>query len=172
MLDVLKDAGDLLLRTDAKIQSRMEPLSKTPTVEALGKISEIGDQPQMRALSASLVAAGLLTSNRRLAMAGARMLVAHELATVLKNVIKRRVDRTRPRSAQSKSDRVAKPGKKEAKEETSFPSGHTAGATAGALAFAGEFPEHRAAALAVAGAVSAAQVPRCAHSSRTWEQDY
>ena len=163
MSDILKDAGDLLLRTDGKIQSRMKPLSETPAVKALGKISEIGDQPQMRALSALLVAAGVLTSNRRLAMAGARMVVAHELATALKNVIKRRVDRTRPRSAQSKRERTAKPGKKEAKEETSFPSGHSAGATAAALAFAGEFPEHRAAALAAASAVSAAQVPRCAH---------
>jgi membrane-associated phospholipid phosphatase len=163
MSDVLKDAGDLLLRTDGKIQSRMKPLSETPAVKALGKISEIGDQPQLRALSALLVGAGVLTANRRLAMAGARMIVAHELATTLKNVIKRRVDRTRPRSAQSKSERTAKPGKNEAKEETSFPSGHSAGATAAALAFAGEFPEHRAAALAAAGAVSAAQVPRCAH---------
>ena len=94
----------------------MKPLSETPAVRALGKFSEIGDQPQMRALSALLGATGVLTSNRRMAMAGARMIVAHELATALKNVIKRRIDRTRPRSAQSIRDRTAKPGKKEAKE--------------------------------------------------------
>ena len=141
----------------------MNPVSDTPAVSVLGTLSDIGDQMQMRALCGSMIAAGLATSDRRLWKAGARMLVAHELATVFKDAIKRRIDRTRPRSAESHQDRKAKPGKDTSKEETSFPSGHSAGATAAAIAFAGEYPEHRAAALAAAGLVSAAQVPRCAH---------
>lgn len=141
----------------------MKPVSDTTPVKALGVLSEVGDQLQMRVLCGSMIAAGLATSNKRMWKAGARMLVAHELATLLKDTIKRRVDRTRPRSAESHRDRKAKPGKDTSKEETSFPSGHSAGATAAAMAFAGEYPEHRTAALAAAGLVSAAQVPRCAH---------
>jgi membrane-associated phospholipid phosphatase len=141
----------------------MKPLSETSAVNALGTLSEIGDQMQMRILCGSMIAAGLATSNARLWKAGARMLVAHELATLSKDLIKRRIDRTRPRSAESHRDRKVRPGKHMAKEETSFPSGHSAGATAAAMAFAGEYSEHRPAALAAAGLVSAAQVPRCAH---------
>ena len=141
----------------------MKPVSDTTPVKAVGVLSEVGDQLQMRILCGSMIAAGLATSDKRLWKAGARMLVAHELATLLKDTVKRRVDRTRPRSAESHRDRKAKPGKDTAKEETSFPSGHSAGATAAAMAFAGEYTEHRTAALAAAGLVSAAQVPRCAH---------
>ena len=56
-----------------------------------------------------------------------------------------------------------RPGDNEAKEETSFPSGHSAGAASAARAFVREFPEHKAAAYAVAGGVALAQIPRCAH---------
>jgi membrane-associated phospholipid phosphatase len=159
----LKSITRKIVTADARIEARMKPISDSPAVEALGTLSEIGDQLQMRTLCGSMIALGLVTSNKRLWNAGARMLVAHEVATLLKDAIKRRVDRTRPRSAESQEDRKASPGKSTAKEETSFPSGHSAGATAAAFAFAGEYPEHRMPALAAAGAVSAAQVPRCAH---------
>lgn len=152
-----------LLTADTRTEAAMKPVSDTLAVKALGVVSEVGDQLQMRVLCGSMIAAGLATSNERLWKAGARMLVAHELATLLKDTIKQRVDRTRPRSAESHRDRKATPGKDTSKEGTSFPSGHSAGATAAAMAFAGEYPEHRAAALAAAGLVSAAQVPRCAH---------
>ena len=163
MSSPLKPTMRKLVAADARTEAAMKPLSDTAPVKALGALSEIGDQLQMRTLCGSMIAAGLATSNKRLWKAGARMLVAHELATLIKDSIKRRVDRTRPRSAESHRDRKAKPGKDTAKEETSFPSGHSAGATAAAMAFTGEYPEHRTAALAVAGLVSAAQVPRCAH---------
>ena len=141
----------------------MKPLSGTPAVETLGILSDIADQLQMRALCGSMIAAGLATSNKRLWTTGTRMLVAHELATLLKDTIKRRVDRTRPRSAESRQDRKAKPGNDTAKEQTSFPSGHSAGAAAAAMAFARQYPEYRVPAFAASGLVSAAQVPRCAH---------
>jgi membrane-associated phospholipid phosphatase len=95
--------------------------------------------------------------------AGTRILLAHESATMIKDFVKQRVDRTRPRSAAAPEDRKVRKGPNTAKEATSFPSGHSAGATAAAVAFAREYPEHRALAYAGAAAVSAAQVPRCAH---------
>jgi membrane-associated phospholipid phosphatase len=99
----------------------------------------------------------------RLARAGLRMLVAHELATAVKNFVKRRVDRTRPRSLSEGEAPEIRAGSNRAKEATSFPSGHSAGAAATARAYAREFPEHRAVAHAGAGLVALAQIPRCAH---------
>jgi undecaprenyl-diphosphatase len=141
----------------------MKPIAQTIPVRILGQASELGDQPQVRAIAAALITTGLLTRNGRLTRAGARVLVAHEAATFAKNFIKRRVDRTRPRSASGTHGRKVKKGRSSEKEETSFPSGHSAGATAAAVAFAGEYPEHRLLALAGAAAAAAAQVPRCAH---------
>jgi undecaprenyl-diphosphatase len=92
------------------------------------------------------------------------MLAAHTLATVAKNFVKHRVDRARPRSKhlEGKDHKLA-PGRSTAKEETSFPSGHSAGAAAVARAFVRDYPEHAPAAYAAAGAISLAQIPRCAH---------
>jgi membrane-associated phospholipid phosphatase len=135
----------------------------SPGVELLSKFSDAGDQPQLRALSGGFIVAGLLTCRPRLARAGMRMLLAHELATLLKNFVKNRVDRARPRSANSANDSEVRKGRSTSKEQTSFPSGHTAGATAVAQAFAREFPEHSTAARAVAGVIGLAQIPRCAH---------
>lgn len=132
-------------------------------VELLAKASEVGDQPQLRLISGAVLVAGLVTGNSRMTRAGARMLVAHELATIAKNFVKRRVDRKRPRSATTRDEARPTPGRHTAKETTSFPSGHTAGAVAVAQAFAREFPEYRAPALAAAGLVAVAQIPRCAH---------
>jgi undecaprenyl-diphosphatase len=158
-----KPAADLLLRADAAVEGKMKPIAQTVPVRLLGLASELGDQPQVRAIAAALITTGLLSRNRRLARAGVRMLVAHETATLAKNFVKRRVDRTRPRSASGTHGRKVKEGRSSDKEETSFPSGHSAGATAAAVAFAGDYPEHRLLALAGAAAVAAAQVPRCAH---------
>ena len=91
------------------------------------------------------------------------MVLSHLLATAAKNFIKHRVDRTRPRSTGSGKGHGIKPGRSHAKEETSFPSGHSAGAAAVARAFARAYPEHRGAALAGAGFIALAQIPRCAH---------
>ncbi len=160
----VREAADALLETDAAVADAAEELRGTPPVRAIAALSEIGDQPQMRALSVSLVAAGLLGRNPRLARAGVRMLLSHELATAIKNAIKNRVDRTRPRSREEAVDaHKMKPGDNHAKEETSFPSGHSAGAASTAWAFAREFPEYAAPAYVAAGGVALAQIPRCAH---------
>ena len=93
------------------------------------------------------------------------MLAAHTLATFAKDFVKRRIDRTRPRSKGGKGkDHQCRPGTAaHAKEETSFPSGHSAGAAAVARAFARDYPEHAAPAYAAGGAIALAQIPRCAH---------
>jgi membrane-associated phospholipid phosphatase len=132
-------------------------------VETISKLSEVGDQPQLRMINAGFIAAGLLMRRRRPVRAGIRMLLAHELATVTKSFVKDRIDRTRPRSATNTRQSRARLGRRTNKEDTSFPSGHTAGAVAVAQAFAREFPEHATLARVAAAAVGVAQVPRCAH---------
>lgn len=158
----LRKAGKTVTAAEARAVRAVAPRTgrEEKLIETVGKL---GDQPELRAISAAVVAAGMLTANRRLVRAGVRMLLAHEIATMAKDVIKRRIDRTRPRSASSHSERKVKPGRDTAKEETSFPSGHSAGSIAVARAFAREYPDLRLPALAAAGLVGAAQVPRLAH---------
>ena len=91
------------------------------------------------------------------------MIIAHEAATFVKDMLKTEVDRTRPRSAGSRYEKKPKKGKHTSKELTSFPSGHSAGAIAAARAFSREFPGYGAAAVGVAAAIALLQIPRCAH---------
>ncbi|MDP8913340.1 MAG: phosphatase PAP2 family protein [Pseudomonadota bacterium] len=158
------DAAEAIQEADAAVADAVEPIRKAPPIRLLSTLSEIGDQPQIRALSAALFAAGLLRRDRRLMRAGVRMLASHELATALKNFVKHRVDRTRPRSRDEALDaHKMQPGDDHAKEETSFPSGHSAGAASAARAFARELPDHAGAAYGLAAGVALAQIPRCAH---------
>src|SRR5687767_6312717 len=96
-----------LTAAEAKAAKAVAPRRKSHSklVEAIG---QLGDQPQLRTISAVVVGAGLLTANRRLVRAGVRMLLAHEIATLAKDVIKRRIDRTRPHSARTHSQRAVK----------------------------------------------------------------
>ncbi len=151
-----------LTAADARVVKAVAPSGKAQAklVEAVGKL---GDQPELRTLSAGVIAAGLLTADRRLVRAGVRMLLAHEIATLAKDLIKERIDRTRPHSAKTHSDRAVKPGRHTAKTKTSFPSGHSAGATAVARAFGREYPQLQAPALAAAAVVAGMQVPRLNH---------
>ena len=158
-----KSAGKALLEVDRKAHEAVQPYQDAAPVKALSWLSELGDQPQMLTLSGSVLAWGVVRGDPRLMRAGGRMIASHLLATWLKNLIKHRVDRTRPFAVQTQEDRKAKPGRDQSKEETSFPSGHSAGALAVAQAFARELPEHRGKALAGAGLIAVAQVPRCAH---------
>jgi undecaprenyl-diphosphatase len=147
---------------EAKAAKALAPRRKSPSkiVETVG---QLGDQPELRTVSGLVIATGLLTANRRLVRAGVRMLLAHEIATFAKDVIKRRIDRTRPHSATSHSDRAVKPGRHTAKTMTSFPSGHSAGSVAVARGFGREYPRLQAPALAAASVVAAVQVPRLNH---------
>ncbi len=157
-------AGKALLAADERAAEAALPYQGSPAIEALGRFASLGDQPPLRTLCAAVIAAGLAGGDRRLARAGVRMLVAHTLATLAKDFVKERVDRTRPRSKGEKGkDHVPKPGGDTSKEETSFPSGHSAGAAAVAWAFARDYPEYAAPAYAAGSALALAQIPRCAH---------
>lgn len=153
-----------MLAADAAAAEAALPYQGSAAMEALGRFASLGDQPPLRTLCAAVIAAGLAGGNHRLAGTGVRMLVAHTLATLAKDFVKHRVDRTRPRSKSGKGkDHLPRPGRRTAKEATSFPSGHSAGAAAVARAFARDYPEYRAPAYAAGGALALAQIPRCAH---------
>ncbi|HEX8514265.1 MAG TPA: phosphatase PAP2 family protein [Allosphingosinicella sp.] len=157
-------ASKAVLAADEAVAEAALPYQGSPAMEALGRFASLGDQPPLRTLCAAVIAAGLAGGDRRLARAGIRMLVAHTLATLAKDFVKERVDRTRPRSKGEKGkDHVPKPGRDDSKEETSFPSGHSAGAAAVAWAFARDYPEYAAPAYAAGSALALAQIPRCAH---------
>ena len=160
-------AAERVLEAEAEAAERLADYEESAFVRALSLVADLGDQPPMRALCAATVAAGVFGGKPRLARAGLRMILAHTAATEAKDFVKLRVDRRRPRSldGQAKDAEAHKPapGRDSSKEETSFPSGHSAGAIAVAQAYAREFPEHRGWALAGAGALALAQIPRCAH---------
>jgi membrane-associated phospholipid phosphatase len=159
-----KKVVEATLAADKAVAEAAAPYGGTPAMEALGHFASLGDQPPLRALCGAVIAIGLLRGDSRLAKAGVRMLAAHTLATLAKDFVKRRVDRTRPRNLDKPGKHHRpKPGRNEAKAETSFPSGHSAGAAAVALAFARDYPEHRGAAYGLGGALALAQIPRCAH---------
>jgi membrane-associated phospholipid phosphatase len=159
----LKQAAQKVVETDAKVVEAAAAHKDSPPVRLISYASKVGDQPPLRAISAAAILVGLLGRNRRLLRAGVRMLVAHEATTALKDAIKTRVDRIRPRSAESHEQRKIRPGKRTDKEATSFPSGHSAGSMAVARAFAREFPDFATPAIGAATAVGAAQVPRYSH---------
>jgi hypothetical protein len=159
-----KAAAAAIERTDRKVAEAMLPRRRTLAVRLLDHVADLGDQPPMRLLCGAVIATGLAGGDRRLAKTGLKMLAAHTLATLAKDFVKRRIDRTRPRSKGRKgADGSISPGGSEAKEQTSFPSGHSAGAAAAARAFARAYPDRAAPAYAAAGTIALAQIPRCAH---------
>jgi membrane-associated phospholipid phosphatase len=152
---------EALVTLDGAVSQALAPHKDRAPMRALGWIGKQGDQPQMIALSGLTLAAGLFRGNKRVIEAGGRMLAAHLLATGIKHVVKRRVDRRRP--SPEAGGAKPRPGRRSAKEWTSFPSGHTAGAVAVAQGFARAFPEHRGKATSAAAVVALAQVCKQAH---------
>ena len=159
----MKKAAQKAVETDAEIVEAAAAHKDSAPVQLISYASKVGDQPPLRAISAAAIVGGLLGRNRRLLRAGVRMLIAHEAATALKDAVKTRVDRTRPRSAESHGQRKLRPGKRTDKETTSFPSGHSAGSLAVARAVGREYPDFAVPLLGAASAVGAAQVPRYSH---------
>ena len=156
-------AGDYLIEFDHRTHQTFEPYSGTVPIKALDPLSKLGDQPQLRLLAGALLVGGIFARSDRMVRAGARMMIAHEAATIAKDQVKLEIDRKRPRSADRRSEKKPRKGKHRAKELTSFPSGHSAGAIAAARAFSREYPEFGAAAIGAAAFVAVLQVPRCAH---------
>lgn len=159
----LKKTERWLIGLDDEARKLFESYAGTPAVRALDLFSKLGDQPALRAIAGTLLTIGTFAANDRLVRAGARMLIAHEAATVAKDLVKINVDRARPRSAGNGGPKTPKKGGHTAKEKTSFPSGHSAGAIAAARAFSREFPEYAPVAIGAAATIAALQVPRCAH---------
>lgn len=151
-----------LFAFDRRVRKALLPYRDAPAAKAAAWFSQAGDQLQLRLLSGGVFAFGLARGDMRLVRAAVRMALAHEAATLAKDLVKRRVIRRRPRSAQGASVKPRK-GRDTAKEESSFPSGHAGGATAVAGGFAGEFPGRAGWALGAASAVSLARLPRNAH---------
>jgi membrane-associated phospholipid phosphatase len=158
-----KGIGRQVARMDRAARTGAAEDSEALAFRAMEWIGDLGDQPQLRSISAALLVVGAVRSDRRLVRAAVRMLLAHELATLLKNVVKTSVDRTRPRSMDGRGHAPLRPGKTQDKEESSFPSGHAAGAVAVARALGRELPEQRLPALVGAGVIAGVQVPRDAH---------
>jgi membrane-associated phospholipid phosphatase len=157
-----RKAGRALLGADAAVAAAVERRKDHPVLRAAALFSQLGDQPPMLGLALGTLASGIAQRDARLTRAGARMAAAHLLATAAKNIGKKTLDRTRPRSDSKHRVERAKSDPDD-KSTQSFPSGHSAGALAVARAFGRDFPEHRAEALGAAAAVALGQMPRRAH---------
>jgi membrane-associated phospholipid phosphatase len=144
--------------------ARAAALRDSPAMTAIGKASEIADQPPLIAISAGVLALGVVMRQRSLARAGVRMLASHLVATGIKTVLKNRVDRTRPAQAIARGKpRVKRGHGAEDTTENSFPSGHTAGAVAVAEAVAREAPSGGLPVRLLAASIGSVQLPRGAH---------
>jgi membrane-associated phospholipid phosphatase len=161
----VRNGGKALLEADDATRELFQPYAGSSAVAALHPVSKLADQPQLRLLSGALLLAGLVGHNRKLTNAGSRMILAHEAATFTKDMVKTEIDRTRPRSASSDSEKKPTKGKHEAKELTSFPSGHSAGAIAVARAFSREYPQYALSAVGAASILALLQIVRSAHYS-------
>lgn len=125
-------------------------------------LGEIADQPQLITASIGTIAAGLVVRRPDLVRGGARMLLAHLVATAAKTVIKHSFDRTRPEKALEDGRHRFELGDSDDHALNSFPSGHTAGAVAVARAASREI-EGIAAPAAVGAAAIAALQPVTGH---------
>lgn len=150
-------------RRERKLTDKVTLHREHVGVRAAGTLSDVADQPPLVALNLATVAAGLVLRRPALVRTGVRMLAAHALATGIKTVVKKAVDRTRPHARlDGKRDRLRK-GASDTHDHSSFPSGHTAGAVAVAAAASRDAPALAPYAHGTAGAVAAIQVPRAAH---------
>ncbi|UAK25677.1 phosphatase PAP2 family protein [Sphingomonas nostoxanthinifaciens] len=134
-----------------------------PVVRALGRVSELADQPQLYTLSAATAVLGIVGGDAKLMRAGIRMLAAEWLATKAKSFLKHHIDRTRPHVPVDGGPYRFEQGKSHDTELNSFPSGHTAGAVAVARAYTSEYPEHLTIATTLAIGIGLIQLPRGKH---------
>ena len=157
-----RQAANSVEQADIAIAEIFTPVRNRRGVKALGQASEIGDQPPLYVIAGSVLASGLAMGDRRTTKAGLRMLASHFLAIRFKNAVKHLVDRTRPNLIPEGRYEMGK-GQRSDTDHSSFPSGHTASSVAVARALGREYPSQHGAALALAGAIAAAQVVRSKH---------
>lgn len=158
-----RQAANPVERADLAIADIFTPVRKRSAVKALGKASEVGDQPPLYLITAAVFASGLAMGDRRSTKAGLRMIASHFIAIRIKNAAKHLVDRTRPNLIPEQGRYEMRKGKRFDPDYNSFPSGHTASSVAVARALGREYPAQHGGALAIAGAIAAAQVVRSKH---------
>lgn len=153
-------------RIDVRLGEAAAKHRKSRLVKTTAALAAVADQPPLIAISAATLAAGLILRRPRLARTGARMLASELLATGLKALAKRYVDRTRPGKMLRDGRYALKANGKGSRDEgpwNSFPSGHSAGAAAVARAVSREYPAAGPVAALAAGGIAAVQVPSGAH---------
>ena len=150
-------------KADLKVARATDPVRNHSLTRIAGDLSDVADQPPLRAIGAATMVAGALARSQRLTLAGVRMLAAHQLATSVKSVIKHSIDRTRPERVLEGAAYESGKGDHDSSPWNSFPSGHTAGAVAVARAIGRDYPRAAVPALALSVAAAAIQVPRGKH---------
>lgn len=159
----ISKAAKKLAKADRDVTHEAAQHRDTPVVKAFGKLSEGADQPPLLLMGVGTMVVGALLRQPVMLRTGARMLASEAVATGIKSIIKRSVNRTRPNKAIETGKHEFKPGDSKAHGDSSFPSGHTAGAVAVAGALAKDVPVLGAPAYALASGVGAMQMPRGKH---------
>ena len=157
------DDASPIEQVDVAVADAVDVDPDSKTAAALHVVGEAGDQPPLLVLNLLVAGAGIVTGDRAMTRTGVRMLAAHRLATLIKTVIKNRVDRTRPHRAAEDGEYELKRGKSRKSQLRSMPSGHTAGVVAVARAASRDNPELALPATLGAMAVTGAQLPTRAH---------
>ena len=150
-------------RLDVAFALWIAGLRKNPVVKLLSAAAQISDQPPMLGSAAAALAAGLVLDDRRLAEAGLRVLAAGFAATMLKSLVERSMQRTRPNAVLDGKPYRRRRGRPQEGAFKSFPSGHTADAVAAARALGRVYPEHSALIWTVAAVIAGVQLPSGAH---------
>ncbi len=148
---------------DAAVADVLIPHAEGTAIKALGAVSDLSDQEPLYAAAAAVLATAIALRDGPTWRTGTRILASHLLATALRGVIKKMVDRTRPEAAARRGDYVLREGERHESDFNSFPSGHTAGAVAVALAVGRDNPAARVPAIGLAALAGAAQILRSRH---------
>jgi membrane-associated phospholipid phosphatase len=148
---------------DVAFEAHLAGHKDHPVVRGLGRLSAIGDQPPLLALSGAILTYGVLAKNQRAARAGAHLLGSLVVATLIKTNLKHVVARTRPNVLLEEGRYEGELFGQDEGKWHSFPSGHAAGSVAVARAMGRVYPKARTGAYAEAAAVALMQIPRWAH---------
>ena len=148
---------------DAAVADVLIPHTGKAAVMALGAVSDLSDQEPLYAAAGGVLLTAAVLRDGPTWRSGTRILATHLLATALRGVVKKMVDRTRPDAAARRGDYVLREGKRYESDFNSFPSGHTAGAFAFALAVGLDNPGARLPAYTLATLAGAAQILRSRH---------
>ena len=157
------DSSGPLEELDADIADALVPFAERGAVRALGAVSDLSDQEPLYAAAAATLITAVMLRDGRTWRAGTRILASHLLATALRGIVKKTVDRTRPEAAAERGEYVLRGGERHESDFNSFPSGHTAGAVAVARAIGRDYAGAQGTALGIAGLAGAAQIVRSKH---------